>query len=105
MIHGDLKGVRDSWIFLFTTALIPSQSNVLVDVTGHARITDFGIALVTQDLLSMRSAFSGRAQTTRWIAPEVLGDRETYSKEADVFSFAGVMIEVCCKRLVLGAKE
>ena len=34
--------------------------------------------------------------TPRWSAPEVLTDA-TYSKESDIFSFAMVMVEVCCK--------
>ncbi|KAF9642811.1 kinase-like protein [Thelephora ganbajun] len=76
VIHGDLKG-----------------SNVLVDITGHARITDFGLAMVTQDLDSIQNASVEHGNGARWIAPEVLDGRGTYSKEADVFSYAGVAIE------------
>ena len=70
-----------------------NQSNILVDATDRARITDFGLAMVTRDLSSMRSASVEDDQSTRWIAPEVFGGG-TYSKEADIFSFAGVVIEV-----------
>ena len=70
------------------------QSNVLVDRTGHARITDFGLAAVTRDPNSMWGASTEHGQNARWIAPEILGDHMTYSKEADIFSFAGVAIEV-----------
>ena len=70
------------------------QSNVLVDATGHARITDFGLAAVTRDPDSMWGASTEYGQNARWIAPEILGNRGTYSKEADIFSFAGVAIEV-----------
>ena len=42
----------------------------------------------------MWSALTERDKSVRWIAPEILDNRETYSKEADVFSFAGVTIEV-----------
>ena len=73
------------------------ESNILVDATGHARITDFGLAIVTQDLDSVRNASAERGQSVQWIAPEILDNRGTYSKEADVFSFAGVAIEVRCK--------
>ncbi|KAF9646791.1 kinase-like protein [Thelephora ganbajun] len=76
MIHGDLKG-----------------SNVLVDVTGRARIIDFGLAMVTQDLDLIRNGSAEHGHSARWIAPEILDGRGTYSKEADVFSFAGVAIE------------
>ena len=65
-----------------------------MDGTGHARITDFGLAIVTQDLSSIRDTSAGGSQNVRWIAPEMLDERGSYSKEADVFSFAGVMIEV-----------
>ena len=64
-----------------------------MDGTGHARITDFGLARVTQNLDSIRSLSDGR-HTARWTAPEILSEQGSYSKEADVFSFAMVMIEV-----------
>ena len=69
----------------------PGQSNILVDATGHARITDFGLAMITQD---QRDSSTEHGHGERWIAPEILDGRGTYSKEADVFSFAGVTIEV-----------
>ena len=65
-----------------------------MDATGHARITDFGLAVVTQDLDSIRSASTECGRSARWIAPEILSGQGTYSKVADVFSFAGVAIEV-----------
>ena len=63
-----------------------------MDDSGNARIADFGFATVTQNLDSMQSAHCQRG-TPRWTAPEVLNEGP-YSKEADVFSFAMVMIEV-----------
>ena len=92
VIHGDLRGVR-SPNSRFSTVLTPSQTNVLVDNSGRARIADFGVATVTQNLNSMGTASLQRGHTLRWTAPEVLNG-EKYSKEADTFSFAMVMIEV-----------
>jgi serine/threonine protein kinase len=69
------------------------QPNILVDDSGHARLVDFGLATVTRNLDSMRSASCQHGYTARWAAPEVL-DEGAYSKEADVFSLAMVMIEV-----------
>jgi len=72
----------------------PNQPTVLVDTTGRARITDCGLAVVTRNLDSVRSAPDEHEHSTRWTAPEILANRGIFSKEADVFSFAMVLIEV-----------
>lgn len=77
--------------------LTSGQPNILVDATGHARIADFGLATVTQDLDSIRGSSAEHNHNTRWITPEILDDRATFSKEPDIFSFAGVTIEVHCE--------
>ena len=80
----------------FTAGILtPNQPTVLVDTTGRARITDCGLAVVTRNLDSVRSAPDEHEHSTRWTAPEILANQGTSSKEADVFSFAMVMIEVC----------
>ena len=79
---------------LTTGILTSNQSNILVDTTGRARITDCGVAMVTQNLDLVRSAPDEHGNSTRWIAPEILDDRGSFSKETDVFSFAMVMVEV-----------
>ena len=53
--------------------------------------------MITQDLSSIRDASAEGSQNARWIAPEILDERGSYSKEADIFSFAGVTIEVRLK--------
>jgi len=65
-----------------------------VDTTGHARITDFGLYAVTHNLNLMRSTPAEHGHNARWIAPEILDYRGTYSKQGDIFSFAMVVIEV-----------
>ena len=94
VVHGDLRGVRGYSRSCFTLVMTRAQPNILVDTSGHARITDFCLATVTQNLDSMRSASGGPGHTARWTAPEILNEGEAYSREADVFSFAMVMIEV-----------
>ena len=94
VIHGDLKCVCDCSRSCFVIMFTLSQSNILVDATGRARITDFGLAAVTRDPDSMWSVSTEHDKNVRWIAPEILDNRWAYSKEADVFSFAGVTIEV-----------
>jgi len=92
VIHGDLKGVCGCSRSHCATALTLSQPNILMDNSGHARIADFGLATVTQNLDSMRTASLQHGHTARWTAPEVLNGGQ-HSKEADIFSFAMVMIE------------
>jgi len=64
-----------------------------VDDSAHARIADFGFATVTRNLDSIPGTSCHNGHTPRWTAPEVL-EGGKYSKEADIFSFAMVMIEV-----------
>jgi serine/threonine protein kinase len=97
VVHGDLKGVRSCSKYYSTTMFTYHQLNVLVNDSGHACIADFGLATVAKTLDSIESATCQRGHSARWAAPEVLGEG-THSKEADVFSFAMVMIEVCHRR-------
>ena len=83
------------------TILTRIKSNVLVDDTIRARITDFGLATATQTLDSIRGASDGDDRVAKWIAPEILSEKGTFSKEADVFSFAIVMIVVRYECVVL----
>lgn len=71
---------------------MPGQPNILVDNSGTARIADFGLAMVTQNVDSMQTTSCQRVHTVQWTAPEVLSGG-AYSKEADIFSFAMVMTE------------
>lgn len=66
-----------------------------MDEIGHARIIDFGLAVVIQNLDSIRGTFNEHDCNSGWSAPEILSNQGSHSKEADVFSFVGVAIEVC----------
>lgn len=81
-------------MFILTIAITSGQPNILVDDASCPRITDFGLAMVAQNQDSVRSAQGDHGHTARWTAPEILSGEGTYSKEADVFSFAMVMVEV-----------
>ena len=76
------------------TVLIHVQQNILVDDSGHARLADFGLATVTRNPDSVRITSCKPGYTARWAAPEILSEGP-HSKEADIFAFAMVMIEVC----------
>jgi len=100
VVHGDLKGVRDRLKLSLTTVLTRVKSNILVDATVRARIADFGHAVDSQNLDSMRCVLEELGRASQWTAPEILSEEGTFSKAADVFSFAMVMIEVRCEWVV-----
>ena len=93
VVHGDLKGVRD---YLKSHFTIPhtGQPNILVDESGNAHIADFGLTTVTQNPDTMQDLSCQHGHTPGWTAPEILNNQGIYSKEADIFSFVMVMIEV-----------
>lgn len=95
VIHGDLKGVSDLSESHPTVVLTPGKSSILVDNSGHARIAGFGFATVTQDHDFIGNGSGDHGPTPRWIAPEILHcNQGSYTRQADVFSFAMVVIEV-----------
>ena len=63
----------------------------MVGADGRARITDFGLS---QDQGAVEEAGATSGGTARWTAPEILQGRGAPSKQADIFSFAMVMVEV-----------
>ena len=70
--------------------------NILVEIVDnvpHARIADFGIAIVTKNADSIRAPTRQDGHTPRWSAPEIFR-RHNPTKESDVYSFAMVTIEV-----------
>jgi len=64
---------------------------------------NFGLVTVTQNLDSIPGALDDQGYTAQWTAPEILNEQGTYSKKADVFSFAMVMIEVRHGQLTVDA--
>jgi len=75
-----------------------SQPSILVDDTGRARLTDFGLAAIVLDVESAGSIKDGHA--VRWAAPEIIDMEQPVNKKSDVYSFAMVMIEVRAQKLV-----
>ena len=95
MFHGDLKGVS----LLFPRKGQPKRSltfskpNILIDGSGHARVSDFGLASIAYGAYST-GVKSNKGHTVRWSAPEVLFGAVPASKQADMFSFGMVVVEV-----------
>jgi len=71
------------------------KNNILVNARGVACLADFGLAIVTCDKQSTRHKDpAARGHSTIWTAPETLTEARI-SKEADVFSYSLVAVEVC----------
>ena len=69
------------------------KSNILIDGSEHARICDFGLTSIAHgDYTTGLNPEIGH--TARWSAPEILFGECTTSKQADMFSFGMVVVEV-----------
>ena len=83
------------------------QPNVLIDHVGHARLADFGFASVVRGMNSVLVT-EVQGYTARWAAPEVLESGDKNTREADVFVFGMVVIEVhssTTQRIMLDAEK
>jgi len=95
VVHGNLGPVCGGSPVGIAIGLTCVQPNILVDDFGRVRITDFGLAMMSQYPDSQQAFLDD--QTVQWTAPEILDDSGTCSKGADVFSFAMVTVEVRCR--------
>ena len=96
VIHGDLKWVRRVPTQPLNLLHI-SQSSILVDGTGRARLADFGLAAIVLDSGPTAPIEDGHA--VRWAAPEILDKQSPVSIKSDVYSFAMVVIAVRPKKV------
>ena len=74
------------------------SANVLLDATGVAKVTDFGLASRAPDDTMRGGSLTAETGTYRWMAPEVIR-HERYSKKADVFSFGMILFELLTHQL------
>ncbi|KAJ8749007.1 hypothetical protein K2173_013449 [Erythroxylum novogranatense] len=67
--------------------------NVLLDESGHLKVTDFGLSKIAQEKDLQGYKMTGGTGSYRYMAPEVYR-RESYGKSVDVFSFALIVHEM-----------
>lgn len=94
-IVGLLFDVAKGICYLHSCGIIHREikgSNVLIDATHHARITDFGLSAIIMDGNDPLSTHQPE-YSPPWDAPEVLMEK-AYGAKADIFSFAMLMSEV-----------
>jgi serine/threonine protein kinase len=66
--------------------------NILVETSGHCKITDFGISKRTDD---NSAAFTAMQGTVFWMAPEVISTRKKgYNFKIDIWSVGCVVLEM-----------
>ncbi|KAG2036651.1 kinase-like protein, partial [Suillus americanus] len=89
VIHGDFTG-----------------PNVLIHGDGTACVADFGLSLMYSEFISASQASwtSTLKGNMRWMAPELLGEREDGSQsrpseQSDMYSFGGIMLQVLTNKV------
>lgn len=68
-------------------------SNILLDSSFQARVTEFGFDKLFED-----GGTTIRLSCSDYLAPEVVNGTQTSSKQADVFSFGVVLLELVSGR-------
>jgi serine/threonine protein kinase len=101
VFHGDLSGVRHRPICVFICTDSSPQSNILIDGSGRALLSDFGLSVVLVELEGSPFLTSSMGGTIRYAAPEIYirqdGDVSRsvrISACSDVYSFGGVTYQV-----------
>ncbi|KAG2068972.1 kinase-like protein [Suillus decipiens] len=89
VIHGDFTG-----------------HNVLIHGDGTTCVADFGLSLMYSEFISVSQASwtSTLKGNIRWMAPELLGEREDGSQvrpseQSDIYSFGGIMLQVLTNKV------
>lgn len=71
--------------------------NILLDLDGVCKISDFGISKKSNDIYANNAAMSMQG-TIFWMAPEVVDSREGYSAKVDIWSLGCVVLEMFAGR-------
>ena len=106
MVHGDLKGVRSENPRPGTLINFISKANILIDQTGNARLTDFGLLTIRPDTTNITSSNSFLlGGTYRWTSPELLDPQEFGLQDngptasSDCYALGMVVYEVLSGRV------
>ena len=73
-----------------------------MDHDSHARLTNLEFPSIVRGMNSVTQAIE---YTAAWAAPEILKGVDTITREADVFAFGMVVIEVCPRILLHPVSE
>jgi len=73
------------------------SSNILIDDTSHAFISDFGLAKFVTSTTTSSSSSSGAKGTLQWMAPELLSGSSHYDEKCEVFSYGILLWEIATR--------
>ncbi|KAG8214125.1 kinase-like domain-containing protein [Butyriboletus roseoflavus] len=83
IIHGDLSG-----------------SNILITKNGRARLSDFGLSALFEQVSDTMASGISSPGNVRWAAPELIDRREdgtppsqSSGQQADIYSFGSIMLQ------------
>ena len=86
---------------LFSTNVLLSQPNILIDKEGSPRLSDFGLCSITKNINSVNASTPNHGCTVRYRAPELLDiggvvkvGKKKSTNESDVYSLSMVIVEV-----------
>ncbi len=98
IIHADLKGLSVTFTLVGVQLRVTSflQVNILVNNSGRACITDFGISTIWTDRTLGFTHTTGGVigRSTRWAAPELFEEGQKPSRASDIWAFGAVCYEV-----------
>ncbi|KAJ1302484.1 hypothetical protein OPQ81_002802 [Rhizoctonia solani] len=76
MVHGDIKAL-----------------NVLISSNGVPKLTDFGLATMSESTLEFSATTTSQAGSIRWAAPELLMEHPLKSTRSDIYALGMTMLE------------
>ncbi|KAF4615074.1 hypothetical protein D9613_002860 [Agrocybe pediades] len=98
LIYGAAQGLE----YLHFNGIIHGNvkcANILVSKEGEARLCDFGMSKVIEDVTERSvSATLSAGDSARWTAPELVLEGKGPSTEADTYSFAMAILELLTKK-------
>ena len=75
------------------------SQNILLDEAGHAKLADFGLSRVKQEIRSSQSKQGEGVGTVGWMAPELFKRRARYELGSDMYSYGMILWELSSRQI------